>query len=124
MASSTRSNVVGCARFSGQISLNVTFRYRPENRAHPTTDHRPLPFPYLQENDVLVLFREDADVLDLFLGNISRDFDHFLAVAKDEFPAHENFHVTDVENAGQEIRHQESAARAEHLEHGPGQSPS
>src|SRR5436190_4018759 len=59
----------------------------------------------LQEDDVLALLAENADVADGFLTEVQRDVEHLSARPVDQLPVHVCFHVADVEDAGEEVGH-------------------
>src|SRR5262245_33553048 len=75
-----------------------------------------------EKNDVLVFFGDNADVANLLLGDIVSEPDHVAPVPVDELPIHERLHVADIEDAGEKIGDEQPAARAKHLEHGPGEA--
>ena len=77
---------------------------------------------HLEKNDGLVFLGDNADVADRCLGNLVGQLNHVAAVAVDEFPVHERFHVADIGDAGEEIADEQLAARAEHLKHGPSEA--
>ena len=67
----------------------------------------------LEENDVLIFLRLQADSLYFFLRDVHGHVDHFSSITVDQIPVHECFHIPNVFNPWEKICDDQTAARAE-----------